>query len=94
MTIRDLQLACYGMSIGWASSCDAIKDAQMKSFCRGGSAGDGTKCTGLTARDTQLLCYALSYGVSSNCRDITGSNDRNFCYGVSSQNNSYCASIQ
>lgn len=96
MTDRNLQLACYGMSVApnYPSNCYDITDAQLRNFCYSvASWGSQGSCSGVTNAADKALCQALTYRNTSYCASIANANDRWFCYGTASRNNSYCANI-
>jgi hypothetical protein len=91
---RNLQLACYGMSIDYGSDCRDITDANMRQFCYGVSYNYAPDCDSIANANTRQLCYAMATSSSSYCSSITKANDRQFCYAVSTRDSQYCASIQ
>ncbi|HEY3053388.1 MAG TPA: hypothetical protein VGK04_08370 [Thermoanaerobaculia bacterium] len=96
MTDRNLQLACYGMSVApnYPSNCRDISDASMRDFCYSVSSwGTWANCSGVSNAQERALCQALTYRNSSYCASITNANDRWFCYGAASHTNSYCGNI-
>jgi hypothetical protein len=96
MTDRNMQLACYGMSVApnYPSNCRDITDAGLRDFCYSvASWGSQGSCSGVTNAADKALCQALTYQNTSYCASIADANDRWFCYGTASRNNSYCANI-
>jgi hypothetical protein len=96
MTIRNLQLSCYGMSFApnFPSNCRDITDVNLQLFCYGVSGWDSSFCTNIPDTGTRLLCLAMSTRTSSYCSGINNPNDQQFCYGVSDHDNSYCWNIE
>ncbi|NJL26829.1 MAG: hypothetical protein HC897_02580 [Thermoanaerobaculia bacterium] len=96
MTDRNLQLACYGMSVApnYPTNCRDITDSVLRDFCYSvASWGSSANCSGVTNADDKALCKALTYRNKSYCAGIANANDRWFCYGAASRTNSYCANI-
>ncbi|HEV8580544.1 MAG TPA: hypothetical protein VGX68_15870 [Thermoanaerobaculia bacterium] len=96
MTDRNLQLACYGMSVApnYPSNCRDITNAELRDFCYSvASWGSQGSCSGVTNAADKALCQALTYRNTSYCASIANANDRWFCYGTASRTNSYCGNI-
>ncbi|HEV2854934.1 MAG TPA: CRTAC1 family protein [Thermoanaerobaculia bacterium] len=85
-TVRDQQLACYGIARWSSADCSGISDFNDKQMCSGVAGSSQTPCTQITDRNLQLACYGISVAPSypSNCRDIIDPGLRDFCYSVSS----------
>jgi hypothetical protein len=96
LTDRNLQLACYGMSVApsYPSNCRDITDPGMRDFCYSvASYGSQGSCSGVANPSEKALCQALTYRNASYCNGIGNANDRWFCSGVASGVNSYCGNI-
>jgi hypothetical protein len=100
MTDRDLQLACYGMSIApyYPSNCDDIDNTiayGLQNFCYSvSSGGTWANCSGVNNVPAEnALCRALVSKNIGDCYSIGNANDRWFCYGIATQTSSFCAYI-
>jgi hypothetical protein len=88
VSLRDEQLACFGISVApnFPSNCRDITDFNDQQMCFGVSSQSQTPCRNITDRNLQLACFGISVAPSfpSNCRDITDPDMQNFCFGVAS----------
>lgn len=97
MTNRNLQLACYGMSVApaYPSNCRDITAYGLKDFCysvsSGGTLANCSSVNNIPAENA--LCKALVSKNIVDCYSIANANDRWFCYGIATQTSSFCAYI-
>lgn len=91
---RDQQLACYGISIQWASNCFDIVDSDDRHMCfamSGQLVND--PCGSIADGNLRLACYGMSTGNKYNCSGITNANMMRFCQGVAERNQRHCGVI-